>query len=115
MGHWMAWGGAAVLAWASAQPVVAVAAEADTALRVAYRCEGRFDAVDLTALFFNQAPPEVVLLVGESATRLPQQIAASGARYAAGDQAFWIKGDQAVWTLGKAAPMRCGPAPAVSR
>jgi membrane-bound inhibitor of C-type lysozyme len=58
-------------------------------------------------LFFNRPPAELVLLVGETATRLPQLQAASGARYGAADQQFWIKGDRAVWTLGRAPAMAC--------
>ena len=108
MSRWIVRGGALAVLWALVQPP---AAQADPAIRASYRCLGRFDAVDLTAFFFNEAPSEVMLLVGESATRLPRQIAGSGSRYAAADQEFWIKGDQAVWTLGKAAPLRCGPAP----
>jgi membrane-bound inhibitor of C-type lysozyme len=100
-------------------PVQAVAApqaeQPDQAIRAEYRCLGRFDATDVTALFFNQAPAELVLLVGSTATRLPQAMAASGSRYAAGDQEFWIKGDQASWRLGAALPLRCGPLPRLAR
>ena len=112
MGRWMACGGATAVLCVLLQPL---AAQAEPAIRASYRCLGRLDAVDVTAFFFNQAPAEVVLLVGETATRLPQQLAASGSRYAAGDQEFWIKGEQALWTFGKAAPMRCGPALASGR
>lgn len=105
-----------------ALPLPAIAAlpgevprQAEQAIRAEYRCSGRFDATDLTALFFNQAPAEVVLLVGTTATRLPQAMAASGSRYAAGDQEFWIKGDQASWRLGSAPPMGCGPLPGSGR
>jgi membrane-bound inhibitor of C-type lysozyme len=52
-----------------------------------------------------------LLLVGEGATRLPQLPAASGARYGAADQEFWIKGDRASWRLGAAPPLACGPRP----
>jgi len=83
--------------------------EAEQAIRADYRCLGRFDAVDVTAFFFNRSPAEVVLLVGETATSLPQQPAADGARYAAADQSFWIKGDQARWQLRQAPPLRCLP------
>jgi membrane-bound inhibitor of C-type lysozyme len=83
-------------------------ARADTAIRARYLCQGRFDATDVTALFFNKAPGAVVLLVGsEGATRLPQLPAASGARYGDGNEEFWIKGDQATWTLGRAPAMTC--------
>ncbi len=87
------------------------AARADEAIRATYRCLGRFDAVDVTALFFNRPPSELVLLVGETATRLPLQRSADGGRYAAGDQEFWIKGDRATWRIGQAPPMTCGPKP----
>ena len=86
-------------------------AQPDQAIRATYRCLGRFDAVDVTALFFNSPPSELVLLVGETATRLPQQRSADGGRYAAGDQEFWIKGDRAIWRIGQATPMTCGPKP----
>lgn len=76
-------------------------ARAEEAMRVRYQCLGRFDATEVTALFFNKAPSEVVLLVGrEGALRLPQQRAANGARYADGTDIFWIKGDRANWTRG---------------
>lgn len=89
--------------------------QAEPAIRAEYRCLGRFDATDVTALFFNQAPAEVVLLVGTTATRLPQALAASGSRYAASDQEFWLKGDQASWRLGSAPAMRCGLLPSSGR
>jgi membrane-bound inhibitor of C-type lysozyme len=95
--------------------LLALPLRAEQALRAEYRCLGRFDATDVTALFFDQAPAEVVLLVGSTATRLPQAIAASGSRYAAGDQEFWIKGDQASWRLGSAPLMRCGLLPSPGR
>ncbi|MEB3360818.1 MAG: MliC family protein [Synechococcaceae cyanobacterium] len=63
--------------------------------------------MDVTVLFFNRSPADVVLLVGETTTRLPQQPAADGARQATADQSFWIKGDQARWQLGQAPPLRC--------
>ena len=87
----------------------AVAAEPEAAIRASYLCQGRFDAVRLTALFFNGEPREVVLLQGEQATRLPQQPSASGARYEAGHQSFWLKGDQATWQFGLGATYSCGP------
>ena len=99
-----------------ALPLQAIAApQPEQAIRADYSCLGQFDATDVTALFFNQAPAEVVLLVGTTATRLPQAMAASGSRYAAGDQEFWIKGDQVSWRLESAPPMRCGPAPRSGR
>ena len=97
---------------AAAVPVVAAvpaAAEPEAAIRATYRCQGRFDAVRLTALFFNGEPREVVLLQGEQATRLPQQPSGSGARYGAGNQSFWLKGDQATWQFGAGAAYSCGP------
>ena len=97
---------------AAAVPVVAAvpaAAEPEAAIRATYRCQGRFDAVRLTALFFNAEPREVVLLQGEQATRLPQQPSGSGARYGAGNQSIWLKGDQATWQFGAGAAYSCGP------
>ena len=85
--------------------------EPEQAIRASYRCLGRFDAVDVTALFFNRAPAEVILVVGETATRLPQLPSASGARYGAADQEFWIKGDRASWRVGQGPAMACGPKP----
>ncbi len=97
-------------------PLPALAApQAEQAIRAEYRCLGGGAATDVTALFFNQAPAEVVVLVGETATRLPQALAASGSRYAAADQEFWIKGDQASWRQGSAPPLRCGPLPRPGR
>ncbi len=91
--------------------------EAEQAIRASYLCRGRFDAVELTALFFNRDPAEVILLVGEAATRLPRQRSASGSRYGAGSQEFWIKGEQASWRLGPhpAATMQCSTQPAQSQ
>ena len=106
-------GGAALLGLLSLLPalvaVPAVAAEPEAAIRATYLCQGRFDAVRLTALFFNGEPREVVLLQGEQATRLPQQPSGSGARYGAGNQSFWLKGDQATWQFAAGATYSCGP------
>lgn len=89
----------------------------DQAIRARYLCRGRFDAVELEALFFNRAPAEVVLLVGESASRLPLLPAADGGRYGAGDSEFWIRGEQASWRLGPhpAATMQCVTRPTQSQ
>jgi membrane-bound inhibitor of C-type lysozyme len=75
-------------------------ARADGGIRADYLCKGRFDAVTLTAFFFNAPPSAVVLLVGESARRLPQLASASGARFGSGRERFWVKGDAATWQLG---------------
>lgn len=92
-----------------AAPPPPASQEAEQAIRASYLCRGRFDATELTALFFNRDPAEVVLLVGETATRLPRQLSGSGSRYAEGDQEFWIKGEQASWRLGAhpATVLRC--------
>ena len=94
-------------------------ARADEAIRAEYLCKGRFDATRVTAFFFNAAPSAVVLLVGETARRLPQARGASGARYASGEESFWIKGDSATWQLGKAPAYTCDtvatPAPDLRR
>ena len=105
-------GGAALLGLLSLLPAVAVPAGAavpEAAIRATYLCQGRFDAVRLTALFFNAEPREVVLLQGEQAVRLPQQPSGSGARYGAGNQSFWVKGDQATWQFAAGATYSCGP------
>ena len=86
-------------------PAGAVAAE--QAIRASYRCLGRFDAVDVTAFFFNRAPAELVLLLGETATRLPQARAADGALYASGDRSFRLRGETASWSFGRAPAMVC--------
>jgi membrane-bound inhibitor of C-type lysozyme len=80
---------------------------AEEGLRATYRCEGRFDAVDLTAFFFKANPAAVVLLEGLGARRLPQAIAASGARYSDGSTSFWIKGDRATWIRNGDISYRC--------
>ena len=101
-----------VLSAVVAVPAVAVpamAVEPEAAIRATYLCQGRFDAVRLTALFFNGEPREVVLLQGEQAIRLPQQPSGSGARYGAANQSFWLKGDQATWQFGAGAAYSCGP------
>ena len=84
---------------------------AEPAVRVPFRCLGRFDAVDLTALFFSQTPSEVVLLEGEQALRLPQALSADGSRYSDGSSTFWIKGDGASWSRGSAVTMTCKARP----
>ena len=99
--------GAARLARFSPRIASAETGEPDQGGRATFRCLGRFDAVEATALFFNREPAELVLLVGETATRLPRVLAASGVRYGAADQVFWIKGDRASWSLGKAPAMAC--------
>ena len=98
---------AAVLGAAALQALPALCREPEAAIRATYLCRGRFDAVQLTALFFNAEPREVVLLQGEQAIRLPQQLTADGARYASGDQSFWLKGDRATWQVGKAPAYAC--------
>lgn len=95
------------LAIAGVLLVGAGAGRADEAIRADYLCKGRFDATPVTAFFFNQTPREVVLVVGESARRLPQAMSASGARYASGTENFWLKGDSATWQLGKAPAYQC--------
>ncbi|MEB3172451.1 MAG: MliC family protein [Cyanobacteriota bacterium] len=83
-------------------------ARAEEPIRVTYLCTGTFDASEVRALFFNAAPSEVILLTGtEGASRLLQQRAANGARYADGDEVFWVKGDQASWQRGKARALQC--------
>ena len=95
----------------------AASQEPEQAIRATYLCRGRFDALELTALFFNREPAEVVLLQGETATRLPQQLSASGSRYGSGSHEFWIKGEAARWRLGPhpAAVMQCQAQPVQSQ
>ena len=98
--------------WAACCSLLAalpVAVQAEPGIRAEYRCLGRFDAVDVTALFFNQAPAELVLLEGQSATRLPQLPSADGGRYGSADQEFWIKGERARWSRAKGVVMQCQP------
>jgi membrane-bound inhibitor of C-type lysozyme len=98
--------------WAASLSVLAMlplAVQAETGIRAEYRCLGRFDAVDVTAWFFNQAPAELVLLEGQSAIRLPQLPSADGGRYGFADQEFWIKGDRARWRRAKGVVMQCQP------
>lgn len=83
--------------------------EAEVAIRAEYRCLGRFDAVDLTAFFFNRSPAELVMLVGETAIRLPRLRSADGARYGAAEQTFWVKGEEATWQVRRSPAMRCLP------
>lgn len=98
---------AALLA-ASATVATTGAGQAEGAIRTRYLCKGQFDATEVTALFFNNRPSEVVLLTGsEGATRLLQGPSGSGARYSQGDDVFWIKGDQATWQQGRARALQC--------
>lgn len=105
---------AGAAAGALAAAVVAAlpaAAWADAGVRADYLCKGRFDASAITAFFFNGTPSAVVLLEGEGATRLPQTVSASGARYSDGEQSFWVKGDRATWQQGQAPARSCEPRP----
>jgi membrane-bound inhibitor of C-type lysozyme len=103
------WSGAALVAGL----IAALPADswAEAGIRADYLCKGRFDASELTAFFFKGTPSAVVLLEGEGATRLPQTISASGARYSDGDQSFWVKGDRASWQQGQAPARACEPRP----
>lgn len=65
---------------------------ADTGLEARYRCRHEEQTVPLRAWFFNTTPTAVVLVEGSRALRLPQVVAASGARYSDGSSAFWVKG-----------------------
>lgn len=95
------------LAGLSLLATMPVAVQAQTGIRADYRCHGRFDAVDITAFFFNQAPSELVLVEGQSAIRLPQLPSADGGRYGAAGQVFWITGDRARWIRAKGVEMPC--------
>ncbi len=106
LGCW--WGGALVAGLIAGLPA---GAWAEAGIRADYLCKGRFDASEITAFFFNDTPSAVVLLEGEGATRLPQTVSASGARYSDGDQSFWVKGDRASWQRGQAPARSCEPRP----
>ena len=106
------WGAAATLIGLAAAAGTLISAprsvQAEEPIRATYLCTGTFDASEVRALFFNAAPSEVVLLTGtEGASRLLQQHSGSGARYADGDEEFWVKGDQATWQRGKARALQC--------
>lgn len=94
--------------WLAAAPRLV---RAEPGLRADYLCKGRFDASAVTAFFFNDSPRAVVLLEGEGATRLPQAVSASGARYSDGAQSFWVKGERASWQQGQAPARHCEPRP----
>ena len=82
--------------------------------KVLFSCRGEFDERPITALFFNQAHAEVILLFEDGragAVRLPQQRSASGARYGDGVESFWIKGDTATYTRGGAYQCKVIPPP----
>lgn len=93
----------AIGAWPVSLPgQVGLAEEVLDERRVRYGCHGEFDYREITALFFNQTPAEVILLWGDSqgGVRLLQQRSASGARYSDGVESFWIKGDTATYKRG---------------
>jgi hypothetical protein len=95
--------------WSAVALVVAfpMAVQAEPAIRADYRCLGRFDAVDVTAFFFNRSPAELVLFEGRSSTRLPLLPSADGGRYGEAEQEFWIRGDRASWRRAKGVVMTC--------
>jgi len=87
---------------ATAALMPAASGRAEEAIRARYVCKGALEATEVTALFFNGQPSEVVLLSGSAgANRLLQGPSGSGARYSEGDEVFWIKGDQASWQRGR--------------
>jgi membrane-bound inhibitor of C-type lysozyme len=98
---------AAAVLTAALRAMAADGIEPEAAIRARYLCQGRFEAVQLTALFFNAQPREVVLLQGEQAIRLPSQSSASGALYGAGAQSFWVKGDRATWDMNQTPAYAC--------
>ena len=102
------WGAALAAGLATLLPP---GAWAEAGIRADYLCKGRFDASELTVFFFKGTPSAVVLLEGEGATRLPQTVSASGARYSDGEQSFWVKGDRASWQQGQAPARACEPRP----
>lgn len=88
-------------------PLLPGVARAESAVRARFLCKGRFDASEVTALFFNARPATVVLLEGEQAIRLPIAISASGARYSDGSTTFWVKGSEATWERGPQRTLTC--------
>lgn len=70
-----------------------------------YVCEG-LDAV-LSAVFVTTSEPMVVLRWQQNAIALPQEPAASGARYAAQGYEFWISGSEAMLTTPERGRMGC--------
>ena len=108
---WRGAGVASAMAALAAGLIAALPAVAwaEVGIRADYLCKGRFDASELTVFFFKGTPSAVVLLEGEGATRLPQTVSASGARYSDSDQSFWVKGDRASWQQGQAPARACEP------
>ncbi len=109
MGWWVRTSSMRWLCCSSLLAVLPTAVQAEPGLRADYRCLGRFDAVDVTVFFFNKPPSELVLLEGQSATRLPQLLSADGGRYGDAEQEFWAKGDRASWSRAKGVVMQCQP------
>lgn len=70
-----------------------------------YVCEG-LDAV-LSAVFVTTSEPMVALRWQQNAIALPQEPAASGARYAAQGYEFWISGSEAMLTTPERGRMGC--------
>jgi membrane-bound inhibitor of C-type lysozyme len=94
---------AAALAAGSLPGSIVRAEELPSERLVQFACHGESDHRQLTALFFNEPPAEVVLLYenGQAgAVRLFQQRSGSGARYGDGSQTFWVKGDTAIYQRG---------------
>lgn len=50
-----------------------------------------------------------MLLEGQSAMRLPQQLSADGVRYGDAENEFWVKGDRASLSRAKGVVMECQP------
>jgi membrane-bound inhibitor of C-type lysozyme len=93
---------------ASAALMPSAGGRAEEAIRARYVCKGEFDATEVTALFFNGRPSEVVLLTGSAgASRLLQGPSGSGARYSQGSEVSWVKGDQASWQRGRTRALQC--------
>jgi membrane-bound inhibitor of C-type lysozyme len=82
-------------------------ARADAGLAARYRCTHGDRTLALSAWFFDATPAAVVLVEGPRAQRLPQVVAASGARYSDGLTTFWVKGQEASWLQGPLLTWQC--------
>ena len=71
---------------------------------VSYGCSGEFDYREITALFFDSSPAEVVLRwhlsdADQGGIRLLRQRSATGVLYTDGTYSFWVKGRSAIYQL----------------
>ena len=103
-----------VVAMGVAQPI-ALGEELTDEKIVQYGCSGEFDYREMTVLFFDSSPAEVVLRwrmngADRGGIRLLRQRSAAGVRYTDGSQSFWVKGKSATYqrVMAKGAvPYKC--------